>query len=97
MKRKIPSTVALALSNPPPSPELCASRGPRRALTRALSAVKSAPSKMTSGCSWFDRVRKQVTLTNAGTEHSRNISANLSQLELHTRSTMANKGRRWRA
>jgi len=92
MKRKIPSTVALALfesaarhqSFARAADEMCVTES---AVSRQISALENY-----LGVQLFNRVRKHVTLTNAGAEYSRNISANLSELELHTRSMMANKG-----
>jgi LysR family transcriptional regulator, glycine cleavage system transcriptional activator len=92
MKRKIPSTVALALFE-------CAAR--HQSFARAaeeMCVTESAVSRQISalenylGVQLFSRVRKQVQLTGAGAEYWRNISVNLSELELHTRAVMSNKG-----
>jgi LysR family glycine cleavage system transcriptional activator len=92
MKRKIPSTVALSLFE-------CAAR--HQSFARAaheMCVTESAVSRQISalenylGVQLFDRVRKQVRLTQAGVEYARNVSVNLSELELHTRAVMSSKG-----
>lgn len=44
------------------------------------------------GVSLFSRQKQHVTLTNAGRRYSNCITDNLNEIELHTKSLMANKG-----
>ena len=92
MKRKIPSTVALALfesaarhqSFARAADEMCVTES---AVSRQISALENY-----LGTPLFSRVKGHVVLTKAGAEYSRSIATNLAELELHTRSLMANKG-----
>lgn len=92
MKRKIPSTVALALfesaarhqSFARAADEMCVTES---AVSRQISALESY-----LGVQLFSRVKKHVLLTNAGREYSAKVATNLNELELLTRSLMAHKG-----
>ena len=92
MKRKIPSTVALALfeaaarhqSFARAADETCVTES---AVSRQISALESY-----LGVQLFSREKQHVTLTNAGREYSRLVATNLNELELHTRQLMAHKG-----
>lgn len=92
MKRKIPSTVALALfesaarhqSFARAADEMCVTES---AVSRQISALENW-----LGVPLFARVKKTVVLTNAGREYSANIAANLNEIELHTRALMTHKG-----
>jgi LysR family transcriptional regulator, glycine cleavage system transcriptional activator len=92
MKRKIPSTVALALfeaaarhqSFARAADEMCVTES---AVSRQISALENY-----LGVQLFSRVKQHVQLTNAGHEYSRNIAVNLNELEAHTRQLMAHKG-----
>ncbi len=92
MKRKIPSTVALALfeaaarhqSFARAADEMCVTES---AVSRQISALESY-----LGVQLFARIKKHVVLTNAGREYSAKVATNLAELELHTRSLMAHKG-----
>jgi LysR family glycine cleavage system transcriptional activator len=92
MKRKIPSTVALALfesaaryqSFARAADEMCVTES---AVSRQISALENY-----LGVKLFSREKQHVTLTKAGRDYSETIKSNLDELELHTRSLMANKG-----
>jgi LysR family glycine cleavage system transcriptional activator len=92
VKRKIPSTVALALfesaarhqSFARAADEMCVTES---AVSRQISALESY-----LGVKLFSREKQHVTLTKAGRDYSSSITANLSEIELHTRSLMAHKG-----
>ena len=92
MKRKIPSTVALALfeaaarhqSFARAADEMCVTES---AVSRQISALENY-----LGVQLFSRVKQHVQLTNAGQDYSRNIAVNLNELEAHTRQLMAHKG-----
>lgn len=92
MRRKIPSTVALALfesaarhqSFARAADEMCVTES---AVSRQISALENY-----LGVPLFERVKGHVVLTPAGNDYSRNIATNLAELELHTQSLMANKG-----
>lgn len=92
MKRKIPSTVALALfeaaarhqSFARAADEMCVTES---AVSRQISALESY-----LGVQLFSREKQHVTLTNAGRDYSSHIATNLNELELHTRSLMEHKG-----
>jgi LysR family glycine cleavage system transcriptional activator len=92
MKRKIPSTVALALfesaarhqSFARAAEEMCVTES---AVSRQISALESY-----LGVQLFSREKQHVLLTNAGRDYSRTIAENLNEIELRTRALMSNKG-----
>lgn len=92
MKRKIPSTVALALF------ESAARHGSFSRAAADMYLTESAVSRQIAalesflGVRLFDRIKKQVVLTEAGRRYSDAISTNLDELEMHTTSLMSHRG-----
>ncbi len=92
MKRKIPSTVALAVFESAARHESFARAAAEMCLTE--SAVSRQISNLESylGIALFDRVKKQVVLTEAGRQYCESVSVNLSEIEMRTASLMSSRG-----
>lgn len=92
MKRKIPSTTALAIF------EAAARHGSFARAATELCLTESAVSRQIAGLEsyldirLFARVKKQVVLNDAGRAYVKNVSKSLADIEAHTLSLMANKG-----
>ena len=92
MRRKIPSTVALAIF------ESAARHGSFARAAADMYLTESAVSRQISaletflGVKLFDRIKKQVVLTEAGRQYSNAIGINLDEIEMHTASLMSHKG-----
>jgi LysR family glycine cleavage system transcriptional activator len=92
MRRKIPSTVALALF------ESAARHGSFSRAAADMYLTESAVSRQIAalenylGVKLFDRIKKQVVLTEAGRQYSDAISTNLDEIEMHTASLMSHRG-----
>ncbi|MBN9461175.1 MAG: LysR family transcriptional regulator [Burkholderiales bacterium] len=92
MKRKIPSTVALAVFDAAARYESFARAATELCLTESAVSRQIAALENYLGVRLFERVKKQVVLSEAGRHYSRTIAVNLDEIELHTRSLMAHKG-----
>ena len=92
MKRKIPSTVALALFEAAARHESFARAADEMCVTESAVSRQIAALEGYLRVKLFSRVKKHVLLTDAGRQYSLNISANLNEIEQHTRSLMAHKG-----
>src|SRR6185369_9333294 len=92
MKRKIPSTVALALFEAAARHESFARAADEMCVTESAVSRQIAALEGYLRVRLFSRVKKHVLLTDAGRQYSLNISANLNEIEMHTRSLMAHKG-----
>ena len=92
MKRKIPSTIALAVF------EAAARHGSFARAANEVCLTESAVSRQIAtlesylGVNLFTRVRKQVVLNDAGHMYLKNIARNLSDIEQHTAALMSHKG-----
>lgn len=92
MRRKIPSTIALAVF------EAAARQGSFARAANEVCLTESAVSRQIAtletylGVKLFTRVRKQVILNDAGRLYLKNIARNLSDIEAHTAALMAHKG-----
>lgn len=93
MRRKIPSTVALALF------ESAARHGSFSRAAADMYLTESAVSRQIAalesylGVKLFDRIKKQVVLTEAGRQYSQAIGTNLDEIEMHTASLMLHRGK----
>lgn len=93
MRRKIPSTVALVLF------ESAARHGSFSRAAADMYLTESAVSRQIAalegylGVKLFDRVRKQVVLTEAGRWYGEAIGPNLDEIEMNTASLMSHRGR----
>lgn len=92
MKRKIPSTVALALFDSAAKHQSFARAADEMCVTESAVSRQISSLENYLGVQLFSRVRQHVQLTKAGLEYSRNISTNLDEIEAHTRQLMAHKG-----
>lgn len=93
MKRKIPSTVALAVF------ESAARHGSFSRAAADMYLTESAVSRQIAalerylGVKLFDRIKKQVVLTEAGRQYSDAIGPNLDEIEMHTASLISHRGK----
>jgi LysR family transcriptional regulator, glycine cleavage system transcriptional activator len=92
MKRKIPSTVALALFESAARHQSFARAAEEMFVTESAVSRQISALENYLGVKLFSRDKQHVILTNAGRGYSRSISDNLNEIELHTRSLMASKG-----
>jgi LysR family transcriptional regulator, glycine cleavage system transcriptional activator len=92
MKRKIPSTVALALFESAARHESFARAADEMCVTESAVSRQISALEAYLDVKLFSREKQHVTLTKAGRDYAGSVSANLAELELHTRSLMANKG-----
>jgi len=92
MKRKIPSTVALALFESAARHESFARAADEMCVTESAVSRQISVLENFLGVQLFSRVKQHVTLTAAGREYSGHIALNLNEIELHTRSLMTHKG-----
>lgn len=92
MKRKIPSTVALALFEAAARHESFARAADEMCVTESAVSRQIAALEGFLRVKLFSRVKKHVLLTDAGRQYSLNIRANLNEIEMHTRSLIAHKG-----
>lgn len=92
MRRKIPSTIALAIF------EAAARQGSFARAANEVCLTESAVSRQIAtletylGVKLFTRVRKQVVLNDAGRHYLKSIARNLSEIEAHTAALMSHKG-----
>jgi len=92
MRRKIPSTIALAVF------EAAARQGSFARAANEVCLTESAVSRQIAtletylGVKLFTRVRKQVVLNDAGRHYLKSIARNLSEIEAHTAALMSHKG-----
>lgn len=93
MKRKIPSTTALSLFEAAARHESFARAAAEMYLTESAVSRQIAVLESYVGVKLFSREKKQVVLTDAGRQYSRNIRSCLDELEMHTKSLMAHKGK----
>ena len=92
MKRKIPSTVSLALFEAAARHESFARAADEMCVTESTISRQITALEAYLEVKLFSRVKKHVVLTDAGRRYSLSIGANLNEIEAHTRSLMAYRG-----
>lgn len=92
MRRKIPSTVALALFESAARNSSFARAAADMYLTESAVSRQIAALESYLGVKLFDRIKKQVVLTEAGRKYSQAIGTNLDEIEMHTSSLMLHRG-----
>jgi LysR family transcriptional regulator, glycine cleavage system transcriptional activator len=92
MRRKIPSTVALALFESAARHSSFARAAADMYLTESAVSRQIAALESYLGVKLFDRIKKQVVLTEAGRQYSQAIGTNLDEIEMHTTSLMSHRG-----
>lgn len=92
MRRKIPSTVALALFESAARHESFSRAAADMFLTESAVSRQIAGLETYLGVKLFDRIKKQVVLTEIGRQYSYSIGINLDEIEMHTTSLMSHRG-----
>ncbi|AOZ02446.1 LysR family transcriptional regulator [Cupriavidus sp. USMAHM13] len=92
MRRKIPSTIALAVFEAAARQGSFARAASEVCLTESAVSRQIASLETYLGVKLFTRVRKQVVLNDAGRLYLKNIARNLSDIEAHTAALMSHKG-----
>ncbi|CAJ92626.1 Transcriptional regulator, LysR-family [Cupriavidus necator] len=92
MRRKIPSTIALAVFEAAARQGSFARAASEVCLTESAVSRQIATLETYLGVKLFTRVRKQVVLNDAGRLYLKNIARNLAEIEAHTSALMAHKG-----
>ncbi len=92
MRRKIPSTVALVLFESAARHGSFARAAADMYLTESAVSRQIAALETYLGVKLFDRIKKQVVLTEAGRRYSQAIGPNLDEIEMHTTSLIAHRG-----
>ncbi|CAN7761813.1 LysR family transcriptional regulator [Cupriavidus necator] len=92
MRRKIPSTIALAVFEAAARQGSFARAASEVCLTESAVSRQIATLETYLGVKLFTRVRKQVVLNDAGRLYLKNIARNLAEIEAHTAALMAHKG-----
>jgi len=92
MKRKIPSTTALAIFEAAARHESFARAASELCLTESAVSRQIASLERYVNTKLFARVKKQVVLNDAGRAYIRNVRKSLVDIEAHTLSLMNDKG-----
>jgi len=92
MKRRIPSTVALAAFEAAARHQSFARAAQELCLTESAVSRQIAALENYLGMRLFTRVKKQVVLNDAGRAYRDGIARNLDEIEIHTQSLMTHKG-----
>ncbi|MBO1114389.1 LysR family transcriptional regulator [Bordetella petrii] len=92
MKRKIPSTVALAVFEAAARHENFARAAEELCLSESAVSRQIAALENYLDARLFTRVKKQVVLNDAGRYYADRIAPHLEEIELHTQELMAHRG-----
>src|SRR5690606_16043807 len=92
MRRRIPSTTALAIFEVAARHESFARAADELCLTESAVSRQIASLESFLDIKLFARVKKQVVLNDAGRAYLRHVAKFLVDIEAHTLSLMANKG-----